>query len=1268
MKNLLRLFCGVFLFLMVKNIAAAQQIDFTIKYSSDQDQYEVYGKSNSSFSNFFVGGGSQISVVLPAQIADVPLSITTVNGGIWTDNSQIFAPTVMPDNDFHGIASNGSQMTWTFGEEILLFTFTIPNEDCVPGVRLFDNDNDPTSIEPGMQGSDFKNYFANVFTFEDNYRANYDNSGISCGGPVILPPDTIFIPQDSNLTTCLTFTSAAEGNTHTFSLCSSPNHTSVTGGVNDEEVCLTIQPNIDFLGFDEFCVEVCDQTGQCDSVLVPILVTPIPEASNNPPVVMDDSITVNSNASETICLPIVDPDPNETFSTSLCNAVSGRVTISNGQLGTVCIQYQADANFAGTEEICLVTCDAGGLCDTAILKVVVTNPCPTESPVINVSTSVCQDEELQFSILPFNQSDVSYTWLNADGETMNRAANFTLAANHPLAKSPYQLQVQVGDCPLLTSESVAVTVDVPLIINNLRVASQVCSGGKLYLTAASNTNGQLVTYTWTGPSGILETGQTRGNFFELNIAEFDDESVGVYGLTLDPQNGCSTVRQEINVQLNAGIEAPSLQAVENIVCNGKDVELTATIQDDNEVEFEWFLQADNGDLSFLMTTEHPTLVFEEATPDKSGNYLVRTKKGNCISGFSNTEIITVFDVSTTINIDQPTTVDQPACSGGFVQLNTTFYENATYQWSGPDGFSADVANPSIRNITTQQAGEYEVVVTVAGCDAIRSQPVTVFVEEAQVAPILAPVSTLCEREELTLTVLDPLEGDEDDLITYQWYFSGLSGELENDEATQLSLGPAGDKFSGDYYVVRTVNGCSLASDTVTVTVKPLLPLTAMTVADYELCQAGSIDLLATVPSVGTGQWSTTTDALIVNPNEAVTMATDLQIGSNEFIWTVSDDCGQSVSDTLLVTVRGLTNDVAFAGVDQQVCDETAAQLEAAAPNTATGIWTQTPEQASEGVQIVIPTSAITTVDGLVPGNAYTFTWTLSEGSCQDFDQDEVTIITDELPSETPLIITSDIDLCAGGSESILMEAAMPLFSIGQWRSNSSAIIANSLSPTTTVSNLQVGNNPLIWSLSNASCVDYAADTLNIFLGEGLIANADNYEVSFNDSINFDVLVNDSIYAEEDFTFRITKFPDFGRLTEEADGTITYIPETNFFGEDNFRYKLCSNTCEEVCDTAIVNLVVTDVQGSGICFVPNGLTPNNDNVNDELVIPCLFGNTENELIIFNRWGDEVYSAMPYNNDWGGTHDGEPLPAGTYFYLLKLNANSQEAIQGYLTIFR
>ena len=45
---------------------------------------------------------------------------------------------------------------------------------------------------------------------------------------------------------------------------------------------------------------------------------------------------------------------------------------------------------------------------------------------------------------------------------------------------------------------------------------------------------------------------------------------------------------------------------------------------------------------------------------------------------------------------------------------------------------------------------------------------------------------------------------------------------------------------------------------------------------------------------------------------------------------------------------------------------------------------------------------------------------------------------------------------------------------------------------------------------------------------------------------------------------------------------------------------------------------------------------------------LFSN--NELKVYNEWGDEVYKSRPYENDWEGTYNNSPLPVGVYYYIL------------------
>ena len=86
-------------------------------------------------------------------------------------------------------------------------------------------------------------------------------------------------------------------------------------------------------------------------------------------------------------------------------------------------------------------------------------------------------------------------------------------------------------------------------------------------------------------------------------------------------------------------------------------------------------------------------------------------------------------------------------------------------------------------------------------------------------------------------------------------------------------------------------------------------------------------------------------------------------------------------------------------------------------------------------------------------------------------------------------------------------------------------------------------------------------------------------------------------------------------------------------------------------------------------MPNAITPNGDGKNDALRIDGIEQYPNNELVIFNRWGDVLYKAKPYLNDWQGVNQtGGELPEGTYYYVLRLNVNDGKIMKGNMTILR
>nr|WP_256437920.1 gliding motility-associated C-terminal domain-containing protein [Aquimarina sp. U1-2] len=81
-----------------------------------------------------------------------------------------------------------------------------------------------------------------------------------------------------------------------------------------------------------------------------------------------------------------------------------------------------------------------------------------------------------------------------------------------------------------------------------------------------------------------------------------------------------------------------------------------------------------------------------------------------------------------------------------------------------------------------------------------------------------------------------------------------------------------------------------------------------------------------------------------------------------------------------------------------------------------------------------------------------------------------------------------------------------------------------------------------------------------------------------------------------------------------------------------------------------------------------MTPNGDGSNDMFMIRGLENYPNNRLYIFNRWGNKVYEASSYNNDWFGNYQGRPLPIATYYYVLELNDLDRQVFKGAITIIR
>ncbi len=183
-----------------------------------------------------------------------------------------------------------------------------------------------------------------------------------------------------------------------------------------------------------------------------------------------------------------------------------------------------------------------------------------------------------------------------------------------------------------------------------------------------------------------------------------------------------------------------------------------------------------------------------------------------------------------------------------------------------------------------------------------------------------------------------------------------------------------------------------------------------------------------------------------------------------------------------------------------------------------------------------------------------------------------------------------------------------------------------------------------------------------------VAVDDSDAIDMNTEMQIDVCANDTIPQNLPLTnFFVLPVslggigPINGNVFSNNDCTVNYVPDNDYCGVDSFTYVICNMFG---CDTA--NVAVTIICPPGEFRVFNGFSPNGDGKNDTFKVNGLENFPNHELFIYNRWGTQVYTTKNYSNDWGGNWEGNDLPDGTYFYVIKNGEG--ETFSGYVLINR
>ena len=289
-----------------------------------------------------------------------------------------------------------------------------------------------------------------------------------------------------------------------------------------------------------------------------------------------------------------------------------------------------------------------------------------------------------------------------------------------------------------------------------------------------------------------------------------------------------------------------------------------------------------------------------------------------------------------------------------------------------------------------------------------------------------------------------------------------------------------------------------------------------------------------------------------------------------------------------------------------------------------------------------------------------------------------------IPNVIPNIILPDVtDLCNGSTVTL---AVSPFFNQYLWSDGSTASITEASEPglywveATSAGGCTNSDTTLVVEIP-ATVVDLGEDTI-LCQGQSIQFDPgpdfDSYDwstgsssrsifVNFTVDVHVTVLDSNGCFANSD-TVSVMVFPrpdtptvslEIGNLVssfgfgyqwyhngEAVAGETNQVfenPDSGFY----FVEVLNAFDCNAFSDTFFI-----DIEPPGN-FIPSGFSPNGDGVNDVFHVEAIERFPGNSLVVFNRWGEEVYRKDGYQNDWDGSgKSGGALPDGNYFYILDL----------------
>lgn len=550
-------------------------------------------------------------------------------------------------------------------------------------------------------------------------------------------------------------------------------------------------------------------------------------------------------------------------------------------------------------------------------------------------------------------------------------------------------------------------------------------------------------------------------------------------------------------------------------------------------------------------------------------------------------------------------------------LSTTPIAGITYQWIA-NGSVVTGATTNQYQPTSPNAGPntYQVTATnAAGCSSSASMNLLVI----QINPVaLGNDVSYCAG----VTPAD-LDANTTGAISYQWYNNGgiITG------ASNAQLTPVTGQNDNYIVVVDFGNGCT---STDTVAVNFVTQITVST-TDVTYCQGSTPGALTASSAVSglTYTWS-------FNGNQVGTGQSFVPTNGTGTYTVVGDFNGQcNGTATANVTEIEVPQAMTITGAANYCVGETINPVQS--DYTANGqfntvySWTENGNVFGGNTQSITPSNTV--------GN-YTYVVTVTNSangtSCTATASAQVSIN----PTPSLDVLSNDTYCFNDQIDSLVALANAPLGQTFVWTDQNGTVVSNNNSYTP---NTVVGTNTYTVETDLNGCKNTASATITINALPQPALSATVKGQSYSDNVPFCLSENPIPQIVAGLSGNYTYTWTLNGIALVNTTAVQNIEVGGIYGVEVTDQNGCKNSD-----------VITTVEIPCTLVFYNIITPDGNGQNDTFFIENLENYPVRKLVIYNRWGKEVYSSDNYDNKW----NGGDLSAGSYFYVLGTNNGVEE----------